>query len=55
MHGEGGLDATTWFERASSANDGTRSGADSVNVRVRNGHLVLRKNFYCMKVIADWD
>jgi ribonuclease P/MRP protein subunit RPP40 len=55
MHGEGGLEANVWFERASSAAHATRSGADPFNVKVKSGRLEVRRDFYSMRVITDWN
>jgi hypothetical protein len=45
MYREGGLDANTWFERASTATQATKSGANTFSVRAKNRCLELRKNF----------
>ncbi len=55
MHGEGGLQASTWFELASGTSHATRSGADPLNIRVKTGRLELRRNFYSVRVINDWN
>jgi hypothetical protein len=41
LHGRGGLDYTTWFERAEN-----RSTADLYNLKVRHGRLDQRRNFF---------
>jgi hypothetical protein len=55
MHRDGGLEANAWFERASSAAHTTMSGADPFNVKVKSGCLEVRRNFYSMRVITDWN
>jgi hypothetical protein len=55
MHGEGGLDGSTWFERAFGATHATRSGLDSFNVKVKSGRLELKRNLYSVRMTADWN
>ncbi len=55
MHGERGLDASTWLERAFGATHATRSRLDSFNVKVKSGRLELKRNLYSVRVTADWN
>ncbi len=55
MHGEGALQASTWFKLASLTSHATRSGADPLNIRVKTGRLELQRNFYSVRVINDWN
>ncbi len=55
MNGEGGLDANTWCERASTSTHATRSRADPFNIRTGTGRLELRRNFYGMRMIRGWN
>jgi hypothetical protein len=56
MHKEHGLDPETWFESATPTNGhATRSTADPFNIKVRTGRLEVRKNFFSMRVIKDWN
>jgi hypothetical protein len=54
LHGRGGLDYTTWFEKAENGPRATRSTADPYNLRVKNGRLDQRRNFFILRVIEDW-
>ena len=33
----------------------TRAGADPLNIRVRHGRLDMRRNFFSLRVIEDWN
>jgi hypothetical protein len=55
MHGESGLEPGTWFERAGDEVHATRSGADPLNIKNKTGRLEIRKNFFSMRVISDWN
>ena len=55
MHGIGGLDHTAWFEKASESVRVTRVAADGLNVKVKNGRLELRRNFFSVKVKSQWN
>lgn len=54
MHGHGGLDPGTWFEE-SSIHRSTRSTADPMNIKVKSGRLELRRQFFSVRVINDWN
>jgi ribonuclease P/MRP protein subunit RPP40 len=53
LHGKGGLDHTTWFEKAEDGLRTTRSTADPYNLRVKHGRLDPRRNFFSIRVIED--
>ena len=55
MHGVGGVDYRTWFEKASDSERVTRVAADSLNVKVKNGRLDLRKNFFSVRASGRWN
>jgi ribonuclease P/MRP protein subunit RPP40 len=55
MHGESGLEPGKWFERAGDAVHATRSGADPLNIKNKTGRLEIRKNFFSVRVISDWN
>jgi hypothetical protein len=55
LHGKGGLDHTTWFEKAEDGLRATRSTADPYNLRVKHGRLDPRRNFFSIRVIEDWN
>jgi len=55
LHGKGGLDHTTWFEKAEDGVRATRSTADPYNLRVKHGRLDPRRNFFSIRVIEDWN
>ena len=55
MHGIGGLDHATWFERASESVRITRVAADGLNVKVKNGRLELRRNFFGVRASGQWN
>ena len=55
MHGIGGLHHQSWFERASDSARVTRVAADGLNVKVKNGKLELRRNFFSVRVTSQWN
>ena len=55
LQGRGGLNAETWFEMAGDSARPTRAGADPLNIRVRHGRLDMRRNFFSLRVIEDWN
>ena len=55
MREEGGLHHSTWFEKASEQVRVTRVAADNLNVRVKNGRLELRRNFFSVRVATLWN
>ena len=44
MHGSGGLDHQTWFNKGCDSGRATRSTADPLNVTVKSGRLDIRTN-----------
>jgi ribonucleases P/MRP protein subunit RPP40 len=54
LHGQGGLNPETWFERADNARN-TRSAADPFNIKKKNGRLEVRRNFFAIRVIEQWN
>ena len=55
LHGRGGLDYATWFEKAENGPRATRSTADPYNLKVKHGRLDQRRNFFSIRVIEDWN
>ncbi len=57
MHEESGLDPETWFKKAETARGGrvTRSATEPLNIKVKAGRLEVRRNFFTMRVIEDWN
>ena len=55
MNGIGGLHHEIWFERASDSARVTRVAADGLNVKVKNGRLELRRNFFSVRVSSQWN
>jgi ribonuclease P/MRP protein subunit RPP40 len=55
LHGRGGLDYTTWFEKAENGPRATSSTADPYNLKVKHGRLDQRRNFFSIRVIEDWN
>ena len=55
MHGVGGVDYGAWFDRASDSERVTRVAADILNVKVKNGRLDLRKNFFSVRASTCWN
>ena len=53
MNGIGGLHHKIWFERASDSARVTRVAADGLNVKVKNGRLELRRNFFSVQVSSQ--
>jgi hypothetical protein len=55
MHDESGLQSNTWFESASGTAHATRSRADPLNIKCKTGRLKIRRNFFFVRVISDWN
>jgi hypothetical protein len=55
LHEKGGLDHNTWFEKAENGPRATRNTADPYNIKVKHGRLDLRRNFFSIRVIEDWN
>jgi hypothetical protein len=54
MHGVGEIDSNEWFDKISGSAI-TRARADPLNVKCKNGHLELHRNFFSSRVIKDWN
>ena len=55
MHSEGGLNHEVWFTKASDSDRVTRVAADGLNVKVKNGRLDVRRNFFSVRVTSQWN
>ena len=55
MHGLGGIDHRAWFEKACDGERLTRVATDNLNVKVMNGRLDLRKNFFSVRSSSKWN
>ncbi len=55
LHGRGGLDYTTWFERAENRPRATRSTTDPYNLKVRLSRQDQRRNFFSIRIIEEWN
>jgi hypothetical protein len=51
----GGLDPAQWFEMAADGARSTRSAANPRNLRLRQGRLEIRRNFFCVRVVDSWN
>ena len=49
MHGLRGIDHRAWFEKACDGERLTRVATDNLNVKVKNGRLDIRKNFFSVR------
>jgi hypothetical protein len=52
---ENGLDHNTWFERAADSGGATRLTADPLNIKPKRGRLEVRRNFFTVRVIDEWN
>ena len=55
IHGGGGLDYNTWSEKASDSVRPTRTSTDPLNVKLNNGRLEVRRNFFSVRVAGQWN
>ena len=57
MHGGGGLDHQTWFQKGTDSGRTTRLTADPLNVTVKNGtgRLEIRSKFFSVRTCALWN
>ena len=55
MHGIGGIHHGIWFEKACDSDRLTRVAADNLNVKVKNGRLDIRKNFFSVRISSKWN
>jgi hypothetical protein len=53
--GRGSLDSNQWFERAADSVRATRSSANPLNLKVRQGRLEIRRNFFSNRVVNSWN
>jgi hypothetical protein len=53
--GRGSLDCSQWFERAADNVRATRSTAKPLNLKMRQGHLEIRRNFFSNRVVSSWN
>ena len=53
--GRGSLDSSQWFERAADSVRATRSSANPLNLKVRQGRLEIRRNFFSNRVVSSWN
>jgi ribonuclease P/MRP protein subunit RPP40 len=53
--GRGSLDSNQWFERAAGTVRATRSSANPVNLKMRQGCLEIRRNFFSNRVVSNWN
>jgi hypothetical protein len=51
LHGRGGLDYTTRFEKVENGPRATRSTTDLYNLKVKHGRLDHRRNFFSIRDI----
>jgi hypothetical protein len=54
IHGYGDIDTDAWFDKNVGAAM-TRARADPLNVLSKNGNLELRRNFFTLRVVKDWN
>jgi hypothetical protein len=54
IHGYGDIDTDGWFDKNVGAAV-TRARADPLNVISKNGNLELRRNFFTLRVVKDWN
>jgi hypothetical protein len=54
VHGVGDVDIENWFEK-SVGTMVTRARTDALNVKSKNGTLELRRNFFTMRIVKDWN
>jgi hypothetical protein len=54
VHGIGDIDINGWFEHR-VGDTVTRARADPLNVLSKNGTLELRRNFFTIRVVKDWN
>ena len=55
MNGIRGLHHKNWFECASDSARVTRVAANGLNVKVKNGRLELRRTFFSVRVLSQWN
>jgi ribonuclease P/MRP protein subunit RPP40 len=55
LKNENSLDHTIWFEKAVESGRATRITADPLNIKPKAGRLEVRRNFFTVRVIDDWN
>jgi hypothetical protein len=55
MKNENGLSQNTWLEKAQNSIRATQVTADPLNIKPNTGRLEIRKNFFSIRVIDDWN
>ncbi len=51
----GRLDPAQWFEMAADGARATRSAANPRNLRMRQGRMEVRRNFFSVRVVDSWN
>ena len=51
----GGLDPAQCFEMAADGTRATRSAANPRNLRMRQGRMEVRRNFFSVRVVDSWN
>ncbi len=51
----GGLDPSQWFDMAADGVRTTRSTANPHNLRMRQGRMEIRRNFFSVRVVDKWN
>jgi ribonuclease P/MRP protein subunit RPP40 len=51
----GGLYPAQWFEMAADGARATRSAANPRNLRMRQGRMEIRRNFFSVRVVDSWN
>ena len=55
LTGRENVDRSEWFTMAAEASRATRSTAHGLNIRVKHGRLEVRRNFFSVRVSAQWN
>jgi hypothetical protein len=53
--GQGSLDSDQWFERAADSVRATRSSTNPLNLKMIQGRLEIRRNFFSNRVVSTWN
>jgi hypothetical protein len=53
--GRGSLDSSQWFERAADSVRATWSTAEPLNLKMRQGLLEIRRNFFINRLVSSWN
>jgi hypothetical protein len=49
------MDQSQWFAKAANSVRATRSTGNPLNLKVRQGRLELRRNFFSARVVSSWN